>query len=287
MSGVSLDASMSTAAVDAATTARFEAAEARAWEDLYAAAPADWAAAAGHSTCRVDGTLVLSWAATGRRYFSRAIGLGVLRPASEREIDDIIAGYEQAGIDMFLVQSMLHCRPAEYERWLADRGLEAFDRQDRIVRGDRPAVTLEPAPDRKIAVERVTRETAREWADFIDTTYRLDTGPWLPRLIGRPGWHQYVAREDGVIVACRGMYIGPDGAAWLGMDGPVPGLVTQDFAPDAALCETIVRDGLAHGARLFVSDIEAPSRDFDTPAYDYFGRLGFTRPYTRIHHARV
>jgi hypothetical protein len=278
---------ISTAPVDYATAARIEAAEARAWEDLYAASPANWAGATGQATRRVDGTLVLSWPATGRRYFSRAIGLGVIRPATERAIDDILGGYERAGIDMFLVQSLPHCRPAEYEDWLADRGLEPFDRQDRIVRGDRPAVTLDPAPGRTITVERVTSGTAREWARFVDSTYRLDTGPWLPCLIGRRGWHQYLAREDGAIVACRGMYIGPDGIAWLGMDGPVPGLQTQDFEPDAALCEAILRDGLALGVRTFVSDIEAPSPDMDTRAYGYFGRLGFTRPYTRVHHARV
>src|SRR5207248_5416566 len=68
-------------------------------------------------------------------------------------------------------------------------------------------------------------------------SYRLETGPWLPRLIDRPGWHQYVVRERGEIVAARGMHIGPDGTAWLGMDGPVPGITTDDYEPDAALCE--------------------------------------------------
>jgi hypothetical protein len=115
--------------------------------------------------------------------------------------------------------------------------------------------------------------------------YRLDAGPWLPALIGRPGWHQYVAREDGEIAAARGMYIGADGMAWLGMDGPVPGVHFDDYEPDAALCDFIVRDGLALGARGFLTDIEAPSPALDTPAYEYFGRLGFRRPYTRSHHA--
>ena len=40
-------------------------AEARAWADMYAAAPADWAASAGVGSREVGGALVLSWAATG------------------------------------------------------------------------------------------------------------------------------------------------------------------------------------------------------------------------------
>lgn len=88
-------------------------------------------------------------------------------------------------------------------------------------------------------------------------------------------------------MAARGMYVGPDGAAWLGMDGPVPGLMTDDYEPDAALCAFMVADGLAHEARSFLADIEVPSLDLDTPAYRYFGRLGFRRPYVRTHWARV
>jgi hypothetical protein len=114
----------------------------------------------------------------------------------------------------------------------------------------------------------------------------VDTGPWLRRLVGRPGWHQYLVREWGEPVAARGMYVGPDGLAWLGMDGPVPGIRTDDYEPDAALCAFIVVDGLARGVRLFLADIEVPSAAQDTPAYGYFGRLGFRRPYVRTHWAR-
>jgi copper homeostasis protein CutC len=79
------------------------------------------------------------------------------------------------------------------------------------------------------------------------------------------------------------MYVDPTGMAWLGMDGPVPGVMTEDYAPDAALCAAIVADGVALGVRTFHTDIEAPSDRMDTPAYDYFMTLGFRRPYTRTH----
>jgi hypothetical protein len=277
-----------TAPVDLRAAAAIEAAEARAWADMYAAAPADWAASVGVGSREVGGALVLSWAATGRRYFSRAIGLGVGRPASEAALDEILEGYREAGITMFLLQSLPHCRPALYESWLRGRGLEPFDVQDRVVRDGRPlASSASWLQGRELVVERVDRESRDEWADFLRRVYRLDTGPWLQALVGRPGWHQYVACEGGEIVAARGMYIGADGAAWLGMDGPVPGLMTQDYAPDAALCAFIVEDGLARGATGFITDIEAASATLTTPSYEYFARLGFRRPYARTHYARL
>ncbi len=67
------------------------------------------------------------------------------------------------------------------------------------------------------------------------------------------------------------------------MDGPVPGIHTDDHEPDAALCAAMVADGLARGARGFLADIEAPSAELQGPAYDTFARLGFRRPYVRTH----
>lgn len=276
-------ATIDTRPIDLRWAAAIEAAEARAWSDLYAAAPADFAAAAGVGQRELSGALVLSWLATGRRYFSRTIGLGLEEPLTPPLLDEIIRGYEHAGIAMFLLQSLPHCLPAGYDALLRERGLEPFDAHDRVVRGGGP---LERAPDGGVPVERVDVATQDEWAEFIQRVYRLDTGRWLQALVGRPGWRHYVARDGGEIAAARSMFIGAAGIAWLGIDGPVPGVHWDDYGPDAALCEFIVADGLAAGARGFIADIEAPSAAFDTPAYVYFGRLGFSRPYVRTHWAR-
>ena len=278
---------MDTTPVDDATAATWEAAEARAWADLYAAAPAEWAAAAGQGTRWFGNTLVIHWAATGRRYFSRAIGLGVTAPATEADVDDVLALWERLGISMCLVQSMPHCGPAAFTEWLRERGLEPFDQQDRIVWADGAAVADPLESERGLTVERVQADTAEEWSQYLQRVYRLDTGPWLPQLVDRPSWHHYVARERGEIVAARGMYVGRDGIAWLGMDGPVPGIMTEDFEPDAAICARIMADGAGLGARTIISDIEQPSAGLDTPSYSYFGALGFSRPYARTHWARV
>ena len=271
-----------TSPVSQAEAAAIERAEALAWADLYAAAPDDWAECVGLSTRWLGATLVLSWAATGRRYFSRTLGLGVAEPATAEALDEILAAWDEAGIEMFLVQSQPHCRPDDYEELLRGRGLEPFDRQDRIVRGAEPAVPHES----DLTVEPVELAAADEWADFLQRVYHLDTGPWLQRLVGRAGWYPYVARRDGEVVQARTMHITPEGAAWLGMDAPVPGLMTDDYEPDAALCARIVEDGLARGVTSFLADIEAPSEAMDTPAYGNFARLGFRLPYARTHWTR-
>jgi hypothetical protein len=275
---------MDTAPVDPAAAAAIEAAEARAWADMYAAAPAKFAEAAGVGVREVGGALALSWRATGRRYFSRTIGLGVAEPLTDALLDEIVSGYERAGIGMFLVQSLPHCRPEEYEAMLSRHGLEPFDAQDRVMRGAQPLAPQSLDPE--FTVEAVVAETADEWAGFIQRVYRLDTGGWLQALVDRPGWRHFTARHGDDIVAARSMFIGDGGIAWLGVDGPVPGVHLDCYEPDAALCRAIVADGLERGARGFIADIEAPSATLDTPAYGYFGGLGFSRPYVRTHWAR-
>ena len=185
-----------TSPVDENTAAAIERAEMYAWEDCYAAAPADWAESVGLRTRTVAGALVIHWTATGRRYFSRAIGLGVSAAATGEAIDEVLSGWNEDGISMFLIASQPHCRPEGYEDLLRERGLEPFDAQDRVFRDGSPPSVAAPS-EHGLAVERVSPETADEWAEFLQRVYRLDTGVWLQRLIGRPGWHEYVAREDG------------------------------------------------------------------------------------------
>jgi hypothetical protein len=275
-----------TTPVSVEVAAAIEQAEAWAWTDCYAAARPEFAERAGLGSHREGEALVIRWAASNRRYFSRVIGFGVGEPAGEDAIDEILRFYERAGIEMFLLQSLPQCRPDSYEDWLRDRGLEPFDAQDRVFRDGRPFAPPPPGT-RDLRAEPVGAGTADEWAEFLQRVYRLDTGDWLQLLVGRKGWHPYLVREAGEIAAARTMCITPGGLAWLGMDAPVPGLMSDDYEPDAALCAAIVEDGLRLGARGFLADIEAPSERMDTPAYEYFPALGFTRPYVRTHWART
>jgi hypothetical protein len=266
--------------------AAIESAEAHAWADLYAAAPPDHARRLGLRAVEVQGALMIQ--ATGGGYghglFNRPIGLGVIRPATRPAVQRIVRDYRDAGAP-FMIHSQPHCRPIRFEEWLADEGLRPAGAWDRIVRGPIQPTEATSAGERRIAVETVDETTAGEWSAFLCEVYGVDGEPWLRALARRERWRHYLAREDGRPIAARSMYLDPAGIAFLGIDGPVPGVMTTDYEPDERLCETIVRDGLDAGANRFIADVESPSPAMDTPAYDAFRRLGFRRAYTRVHHA--
>jgi hypothetical protein len=280
-------AAVDTRPVDVATAAAVEAAEARAWADLIAAAPPAYAARLGLTASRVGGALVIRCAGGGfdRGLFNRAIGLGVVEPATPQTIAEIVAGYRTAGVRRFMLVSQPHCRPAAYTEWLADAGLRPTGGWDRVVRDAGPLSPSGPSA-RAFDVRPVAAGSVDTWTAFLARVYRADAEPWLRSLHGRRGWTHMLVHEQGRLIGARSMYLpGPGGLAFLGVDGPVPGVMTADHEPDAALCRALVAEGLAQGAAGFVADIEAPSPARDTAAYGIFSGLGFRVPYTRAHHA--
>jgi len=278
-----------TTAAQAEAAAAIEASEASAWADLIAACPPAHAARIGLVARSLGDVLVMTCPGGGfdRGHFNHPIGLGVLAPASEELIDTLIDGFRSAGVSRFMLLEQPECRPVEYCDWLLAAGLQPKGAWERVVRGGEKLGPVAPL-ERAISVERVSDETVEAWTSLIAGVYGLDCEPWLRALHGRPGWSHYLAREEGALVAARSSYVPPGGGlVFLGIDGPVPGVMTGDYEPDRALCRRIVADGLAAGASGFIADIEAPSAGRDTPAYGAFEELGFRFPYTRTHYMAV
>ena len=268
-----------------------ERAEVAAWRDLYEAAPADFAARQGLSIAS-DGDLVWTTCTTiPFIHFNCVKNIGVDGPATEDQLDVLLAHYRNAGIRRPWFYTSPHTEPSRLRCWLEARGLQHQGGWERIYRDATPlpAEPLFPGdpliPVDDPVVEEVTPRTASEWASFIDAKYRLPTSPWLTALVGRKGWHHYMLKRGGAVAAVRSLFIGPDGAAWSGIDAPVPGIMAPSFDLDATLGERLVRDGIAAGAKLFVADIEAPLPDRDGPAYRNYDRLGFKLAYLRNHYA--
>ena len=267
-----------------------ERAEVAAWLDIYEAAPADFAARQGLSIAS-DGDLVWTTCATiPFIHFNCVKNIGVHSPASEAQVDALLAHYRDAGIMRPWFYTNPHAEPSRLRCWLEARGLQHQGGWERIYRdatplADEPLFRADPLiPVDDLAVEEVTPHTASDWASFIDAKYRLPTSPWLTALVGRKGWRHYMLKRKGAVVAVRSLFIS-DGAAWSGIDAPVPGIMAPSFDLDAMLGERLVRDGIAAGAKLFVADIEAPHPDRDGPAYRNYDRLGFKLAYSRDHYS--
>jgi hypothetical protein len=264
--------------------AQIELAEVNAWLDLYAATPADFARKFQLEILRVQNVVLTRCSTIPFIHFNNVINLGIPEPASERQLDELLALYHDANVRTFAIHHIPHCQPVQLPEWFMARNLRLRGGWERIYRNNASLATIATYPEAKSGVEKVTKETASEWANHIDATYGLPTKPWLLSLVERPGWHHYMLRKDTRIVAVRSMYVHHDHMAWLGIEAPVPGVMAPSYDSDFQICQTIVSEGITLGVMYFVADIEAPTAEMDTPAYHQFELLGFKRPYFRSHY---
>lgn len=273
-------------AVDAATAADLEAIEARAWQDFYAAAPDALVQAFGlRAGCEAGADYMFS--RIPFVLFNRAVNLGVSAPATQEQLDRLLALSAAAGAPRFTVHVHDHAQPAQLEDWLAARGFADSGGWERVWRDASPLVATEASDDpaaQRGEVEVVDLPLAQAWIDFLYSLYRLPVEPWLMALVGRPGWHHYRLVREGRIVAVRSQFIDSTGGAWMGVEAPVPGAMAPSFDDDAVLCRAMVADGLRLGVRRFVADIEVPDAQGASPAYAHFAALGFACPYLRRHY---
>jgi hypothetical protein len=269
---------------------RIESADINGWRDLYAAAPTSFMQDKQMTYQTIADSFVVTCKTIPLRYFNRTLDLGLNTPATDEAIKAILATFQKAGISGFYFHQTPAHEPHNFDKLLINNGLRMVSCWDRIIRDDTPLDAGSFIPtgrdsissiSERFKVEKVTKKTAVEWAQFIDKLYGVPTSEWLLKLVGRKGWHHYICSEKGQIKAVRTLRINPDKTAYLMIDAPVPGIMTQDFEPDFHLVRHMIQDGLKLGVKLFVTDIENPSPTRDTTAYQSFDKLGFKTVYLR------
>ncbi len=238
------------------------------WVDMFAAVPAPFAAAVGLGMVATPEAALFYCQKIPFIHFNAAgSGLGLRRPLDAPAVERLVAAYAAHGV----AQPWVHVVPGIDDTALRSRGFAHSSSWDRVVRRPREALTA------SATVTRVTADRARDWGAFVDKIYGLPTSPWLLALAGRPGWQHYVVERDGELVAARSAFT-RDGFTWMGIDAPVPGLMTRDFATDGEILRTIVAD---NPRSVVIADIESPSDTRSGPAYDIFSMLGFEVAYRR------
>lgn len=239
------------------------------WVDMFAAVPAPFAVAVGLGMVATPEAALFYCQKIPFIHFNAAgSGLGLRRPLDAPTVERLVAAYAAHGVN----QPWVHVVPGIDDSALRARGFALSSSWDRVAR--RPGGATGASP----RVERVAGERARDWAAFVDKVYGLPTSPWLLALAGRPGWQHYVVARDGQVVAARSSYT-RGGFTWMGIDAPVPGLMTRDFATDGEIVRTIVAD---NPGCVVIGDIESPSDAREGPAYDIFAELGFEVAYRRV-----
>jgi len=256
-----------------------EQAEAAAWRDLFAAATPALAETLGARLEPFAGGVALVASAVAMVLYNRAFAFGLDTPIDEVSLDRIIGLYDRGP---FAIQPSPATRPAEVSRWLETRGLVARSSWVKWIRDTRPLSRDAGGP----RIERVGPEQAGSLVAIAATVFRHE-GPlrdWIPVVIGRAGWHHYLAFDGATPIAVAALHV-EDGAGWLGWGGTLE--AHRGRGAQSALIAARVRDAIAQGCRWIVSETADDLPEKPNPSFRNLARAGFHLLYRRPSCERV
>lgn len=259
---------------------RAEHADTLAWLDLYEAAPATLTEGLDLRSTR-QGALVMVRSHVPFSHFNMVLTLGCPAPVDDAAFAAIGRFYGEA-TRCVLVNDF--SEPSDLAAQLVSRGYTPSSVWDRVTLQGTPRDRWAPSA---VGCERVDAANGTDWSEFVRGCYDMPAaiGGWLRALIGRPGWIHFIRRADGragaPVVMARSAFVDPGGWCWLGIDAPVPGVMADCFDDDRHVTAALVTSAADAGARAFVSDIEAVTRDRQGRGYAMWSALGFACVYRR------
>lgn len=245
-----------------------------AWADLFRAVPPAFTRAYRPEWRQEEGVHYTRCRAIPFAPFNTIHDLGLTAPATEPLLDQLLAAYAAVGIARFEVTHHAGRVPDALPRWFQARQLHPRGALRRYYALGGPARgTPGPAPQ---TVMLVDQHLAPRWTTFLDRWYELPTGAWFRELVGRRGWLHAVLLREGEVQAARSLYLSPGREGWLGLEAPVPGLMTPAHADDDLLLRHLLAEARRREARITVLD--AIARGDDGPRWQQLGlRPGYER----------
>ncbi|MCX7892284.1 MAG: hypothetical protein N2544_07965 [Burkholderiales bacterium] len=267
-----------------AAAAASDAIEAAAFVDIFAAAPPALAAELGLRTARIGGATVILAPKLPATIFNRAIGLGMERPATESDLDAIIAFCLEAGEGTlgYWVHANPLASPAAIPRWLEARGFSLPERRTwaKMLRGTAPPPEI-PTP---LEVRALRRGEENAVAGTIAAAFGMPPAlvPWIEAIFGRPKWRSYAVLADGATAGGGALFI--DGAdAWLGLGAVAPAF--RNRGGQGALMALRIAEAIAAGCTRIATETGEPLAGEPNPSLANMYRCGFERVASRVNYA--
>ena len=218
----------------------------------------------------------------GHPFFSRTLGLGIERPATEADLDDVIAFYAEHGRTTVSIPIAPQAEPPDLTDWAAARGFPESSRWPKLSR----SLTALPDPAQTdLRVEAIGPGRADAFADIVMAAFDFDDAlrSMLPPLVGRSGWLHYLAFDGEEPVATGAVHLRDD-IAWLGFGATLPS--HRGRGGQSAIFHRRLADARDRGCRLAVSETGPDTPEEPNPSFRNMLRLGFQLGYLRPNFVR-
>jgi GNAT superfamily N-acetyltransferase len=221
--------------------------EAEAWTDVYASASADVAVRLAIGVERVGDATVTVAAGVDILAYNRVLGLGRSGADPAEALDRAVDIYRRAGAARAFLAVAPDAGPAVTQR-LHERGFALHNRWVKLARTVRPAPHVSTDLEvREIGPGEEARSFGGIFAAAFEHPSRL--APWVAGVVGRPGWHHYLAFDGPRPVATSAMLVSGD-AAWIDFAATLPD--ARGRGAQSALLARRLEDAARLGVRTLV-----------------------------------
>lgn len=208
--------------------------------------------------------------------YNRVIGLGMEHPAEDTLLDQIVTWFRAGGIPRFFVQVSPFAQPEDLAARLASRGLAHYNNWVKLWRSTSKTPAVRPG----FEVVEARQEHAHAFAALVVRGFNVPgaAAGWIARLIGRAGWHHYVALDQGHVVATGSLFV-VDRTGWLGFAATEA--AWRGRGAQSALIARRIADARALGLDLLAVETAEDTPEHRAPSFHNLRRFGFQPAYVR------
>ena len=216
---------------------------------------------------------------------NRLMGFGLSEPAEESMLDEALKIVKERHTSRFFVPLCPDTEPGneELRRWLIKRGFYFHNSWVKL-----SLDTSENHPSPKIKCDFTIQEISRDSAqDFAATLlagfgYPESFRPWLELLVGKIGWHHYLAFDGAKPVANGALFV-RNRIGYLCLGSTIPS--ARRRGAQEALIERRIHDAASAGCDVLFTETEAETPAKPNPSFHNMLRSGFKLLYSRENYA--
>ena len=256
-----------------------ESIEAEAWADLQLSLPNEIRVQLGISVERTAGGVLLLSSGSPVLVINRVIGLGLVDPLTEGQLDAVIARYRDAGVERCMIQLSPSAEPPSVPQWLTDRGFALVSRIAKLYRRAQTP-THDVVANPEMHVVEIGVEDAEAFERIVASPLGVPEGlgPGIRSTIGRPGWRYYLVLDGARPIAGAALFV-RNRFGWFGLGAT--GEPDRRRGAQTALLARRLRDAATDGCQWVSADTLVGGDARQNQSLRNMHRAGFATMYER------
>ena len=251
--------------------------EMNAWKDMYDAAGKEISENFGIRVFSLGSGCVSIVKNIDILAYNRVIGLGLMEPATEEIIDNIISKYTEAGVKRFFIQIHPEAAPSKMQDWFEKRKIRHYNNWVKHYRG----VENPPSAETGLEIREVQKTNeAEQFGEIITKSFEWpdEMKYWFANLAGRKCWKTYLAFDNDNPVATASLFV-KDDCGWLSFASTLPDY--RGKGAQSALIARRIQDAAELGCKVLTVETAEDNEEKRSQSLQNIQKMGFEVAFIR------